>query len=101
MRNDDNNEVAQLIRELDQLQTCIARVNKRLRQLSNDKHTDKQTTKDKNTLKVGDKVEVTNKYKGRLEVRGTVIKVTSAQVLIQEEGGEDIFRKYKANVKQV
>jgi dsDNA-specific endonuclease/ATPase MutS2 len=101
MINDNSNEIAQLIQELEQLQVRISRVNERLKELNNDDRTSKQTTKDKSTLKVGDKVEVTNKYKGRLGVRGTVIRVTSAQVVIQEEDGDEVFRKYKANVKRV
>jgi dsDNA-specific endonuclease/ATPase MutS2 len=101
MINDSSNEITELIQELEQLQIHISRVNERLKELNNDDRTKKQTAKDKSTLKVGDKVEVTNKYKGRLGVRGTVIRVTSAQVVIQEEGGDEVFRKYKANVRRV
>jgi dsDNA-specific endonuclease/ATPase MutS2 len=101
MINDSSNEITELIQELEQLQIRISRVNERLKELNNDDRTKKQTAKDKSTLKVGDKVEVTNKYKGRLGVRGTVIRVTSAQVVIQEEGGDEVFRKYKANVRRV
>jgi uncharacterized protein YlxW (UPF0749 family) len=101
MTDSDDNEVKQLILELEQLQIRITRVNDRLRQLNNTSQSTQQTTKEKNTLSVGDTVEVTNKYKGRLGVRGTIIKITSAQVVIREENGNDTFRKYKANVKRV
>jgi hypothetical protein len=36
-----------------------------------------------NTLHIGDTVEVTNRYKGRLGVQGRVVKVTLVQVLIK------------------
>jgi hypothetical protein len=99
----NDTEVKQLIEELERLQLQITRVNERLRQIGNTTHnkSDIDQAKTKSELSVGDTVEVTNKYKGRLGVQGTVIKVTSAQVLIREVGGNNTFRKYKANVKRV
>jgi hypothetical protein len=55
----------------------------------------------KNMIRVGDTVEVTNKYKGRLGVQGTVIKLTPAQVVIYKLDSSDTFRKYKANIKEI
>jgi septation ring formation regulator EzrA len=77
-------EVKQLIEELERLQLQITRVNEHLRQIDNTTHSqsDVNQAKTKSALSVGDTVEVTNKYKGRLGVQGTVIKKTSAQVLI-------------------
>jgi hypothetical protein len=102
--NNDDNEVKRLIEELDRLQIQIAKVNERLRQIdevADTKTSGSKPKRDKAALSVGDTVEVTNKYKGRLGVRGTVLKITSAQVLIQEIGGDDVFRKYKDNVRRV
>jgi preprotein translocase subunit YajC len=103
MTNDEDIEVTALIRELEQLQLRITRVNDRLKQLKTTTRAKQQTTtnKETNALRVGDRVEVTNRYKGRLGVRGTIIKVTSAQVLIQEVDNNSTFRKYKANVKKI
>ena len=101
MTDSDDSEVKQLILELEQLQIQITRVNDRLRQLNNRTQPIHQTTRDKNVLSVGDTVEVTNKYKGQLGVHRTIIKITSAQVIIREANRTDTFRKYKANVKRV
>ncbi len=101
--NENDNEVQQLIEELDRLQIQITRVNERLKQI--DRTTDNQTNRNhtatNNTLNVGDIVEVTNRYKDRLGVQGTIIKIKSAQVVIRETEGDQIFRKYKGNVKRV
>jgi hypothetical protein len=98
-----DNEVTELIEELDRLQIQITRVNERLRQLENKTHIKEKTNpiNTSDTLRVGDIVEVTNRYKGRLGVRGTIVRVTSAQVVIRESDNGETFRKYKANVKRV
>jgi hypothetical protein len=103
MNRNNDDEVTELIRELEQLQLRITSVNDRLKLLKNNTEGNNQTetTKNKNILRVGDKIEVTNKYKGRLGVQGTIVKVTSAQVLIQETGSNTTFRKYKANVRKL
>ena len=103
MTSNEDTEVTELIKELEQLQIRITRVNERLRQLDSRTTRNERTTtnKESNELRVGDKVEVTNRYKGRFGVQGTITKVTSAQVLIRETGSGNTFRKYKANVKKV
>jgi dsDNA-specific endonuclease/ATPase MutS2 len=103
MKNDEDSEVAELIKELEQLQVRITRVNERLKQLDRKGTQRKQTVtnKESNDLRVGDRVEVTNRYKGRFGTQGTIIKITSAQVLIQEADSDNTFRKYKANVRKI
>ena len=50
-------------------------------------------------IRIGDKVEVKNTYKGQKGVRGTVIKLTSTKAWVKpiDEGAN--FRKYKLNLK--
>jgi septation ring formation regulator EzrA len=100
MTNNDN-EVIRLTRELERLQIEISKVNNRLRQLEDATQVKRRISQMsmENTIRIGDIVEVTNRYKGRLGVRGKVIKVTSAQVLIEANDNGETFRKYKANVR--
>ena len=98
-----DNEITELIQELDRLQIQITRVNERLRQIDNTTQVTSKPEKSntENAIRVGDTVEVTNKYMGRLGVQGTVLKITSAQVLIRELNSDETFRKYKANVRRI
>ena len=51
--------------------------------------------------RIGDRIEVTNTYKGRLGVIGVVIKLGKAQVTVRNEIDGVIFRKYKQNLTKV
>ena len=51
--------------------------------------------------RIGNRIEVTNTYKGRLGVIGVVIKLGKAQVTVRNEIDGVIFRKYKQNLTKV
>lgn len=52
-------------------------------------------------VRVGDRVEVLNSYRGLKETRGVVVKVTGSQATINPDNDGPNFRKYKRNLKIV
>jgi hypothetical protein len=53
------------------------------------------------SIQVGDRVVVTNKYKGRQGTVGTVTKLTKTQAYVNPDGDGETFRCYKANLKKI
>ena len=49
-------------------------------------------------LQAGDRVIITNNYRGARGVTGTIVRVTPATVLIDPDSGGPEIRRYKANV---
>ena len=51
-------------------------------------------------LQVGDRVVITNRYRGRRGTEGTVVRVTSTQVTLRDSSGDEHTRK-QTNVQRV
>ena len=51
-------------------------------------------------ISVGDRVTVTNNYKGRKGTEGTVVKKTAFFVTVKSENSEDTFRVSIQNIKK-
>jgi preprotein translocase subunit YajC len=107
--NESDIELEELIAELDQLQLQVNTVSRRLQSVrerqrqktrNNSDHT-RQKKKKREPLRAGDRVVVTNRYKGRQGLEGTIVKVTAAQVQVKPDNGDEEFRIYKANVRRI
>jgi hypothetical protein len=113
MRNEEDlpteRELQDLVDNLNRLQIQVNDVTRRIQNVREQRNRETQDQQvpaqpqnrrnRRRPLQVEDRVVVTNKYKGRQGVTGTVTKVTAAQVRVQPDGGGDSFRIYKANVR--
>jgi hypothetical protein len=64
-----------------------------------DEHTGTTSTATTNDFKEGDKVTITNFYKGKKGTKGVVTRVTKKQVTIKDEAGKTHIRKL-TNIKK-
>jgi predicted transcriptional regulator len=98
-------EINKLIQEIENLRLQLSQVTNRLRDLRNEnRHEDSaivRGNRHSTQIKVGDIVEVTNRYRNRLGVKGKVIRVTSTQAVIEPIDGGATFRKYKVNLRKI
>jgi len=105
----DNNEIDELTKELAALELQANNIQQRLQQIrerneNQTNNTENRTRRNENKnrpLSTGDSVIVTNKYKGRQGVTGTIVRLTSTQAIIQPTDGGEAFRKYKANLRRL
>ena len=51
-------------------------------------------------LEVGDRVIVTNRYRGLQGTRGTIVSLSNAQATVKPDNGAN-FRKYKQNLRRI
>jgi hypothetical protein len=97
--------------QLEDLNKSIANTNERLtllvesskepnRKTENTEITSQSPVRRRNSLKIGDRVIVTNRYRGLQGTTGKVIKLSSAQATIEADNGET-FRKYKQNLRRI
>ena len=54
----------------------------------------------RNSFEIGDRVIVTNRYRGLQGTVGKIIKLSNAQATIEADNGET-FRKYKQNLRKL
>ena len=54
----------------------------------------------RNSFDIGDRVIVTNRYRGLQGTVGKIIKLSNAQATIETDNGET-FRKYKQNLRRL
>ena len=54
----------------------------------------------RNSFEIGDRVIVTNRYRGLQGTVGKIIKLSNAQATIETDNGET-FRKYKQNLRKL
>ena len=94
-----NQKIEELTTHLELLHIQIEEVSNRIRAITRENNNVTRVRRGIE-IRVGDTVQVTNKYKGRLGVKGVVIRLTATQSVIESETGET-FRKYKANLKIV
>jgi hypothetical protein len=106
-RNSTDSELEELIEDLERLQVQLNNIAQRVRNIkgrrpSSIDNTKRASRKSRNTtLKIGDSVVVTNRYKGRKGQTGVVVGITATQVRLKPDNGEDEYRSYKANVKKI
>lgn len=94
--------------QLERLTLQANTVRNQLVQLNNQR-TRREADKDKvapvprrnQTIQIGDKVVVTNKYKGRQGTIGIVTRLTRTQAYVDPEGDGEVFRRYKANLRKL
>jgi hypothetical protein len=109
---DSDNELAALATQLQRIQLELNVIKERVNTIQENNVTtgEKETStnaeeelkqKNKNELSVRTRVIVTNRYKGKYGVEGTIIRVTNAQVIIRPSNGGEDFRKWKQNVRAV
>ena len=104
---EDIDKLHQLTETLQSLNLATAAVTRRRNELirrnsnRNNKRSGKALRKQrrKNEFRVGDLVEVKDKYKGRQGIKGIVTEVYMAQVFLAPIDGTTGFRKYKENIK--
>jgi hypothetical protein len=107
--NLNNREIDELTEELAKLQLQADIIQNKLQQIRNRNQNTEitqtrtaQKAEDRNRpLRIGDRVLVTNRYKGRQGVTGSVVRLTQTQAVVRPDNGEEDFRKYKANLRRV
>jgi uncharacterized sporulation protein YeaH/YhbH (DUF444 family) len=61
----------------------------------------RNTDIDQPQFQEGNRIEITNSYKGQQGLRGTITKVTAKQVSIRIDGQRRIINKKKTNVRLI
>jgi preprotein translocase subunit YajC len=91
------NEIQRLSRDIENLAT-------RLNQLileENQETRENQLQESDDDYQIGDRVQITNNYRGLRGTQGIVTNVTAQQVSIQIEGNRRPINKKKTNVRRV
>jgi dsDNA-specific endonuclease/ATPase MutS2 len=65
------------------------------------KEAQEETNKKEKQLKIGDRVEVRNNYRGRRGTKGVITKITPSQAYIKPDNGNKTFRSYKQNLRRI
>jgi hypothetical protein len=53
------------------------------------------------SFEVGDRVVVTNKYRGLKGTKGTIVSLSNAQATVKPDNNGATFRKYKQNLRRL
>ena len=103
--NDNSNyseQIERLTDELNQLRidftTKSDRINSNINKLRKEIHDNQETS---NQFELGNHVEITNNYKGLKGTRGFITKITTKQVVIQDEKTRRHHTRSKKNVRKV
>ena len=54
--------------------------------------------KPRNTFQVGDRVKITNNYRGAKGTTGVIVKVTPSTVVLKPDNGGSDIRRFKENI---
>ena len=98
-----NRDIERLTNHLHRLSIELQNTSEQLQRLqgtpSNQNNTqDKESTRARRKLQVGDRVLITNNYRGARGVVGTIVRVTEATVVIDPDNRGPEIRRYKDNV---
>ena len=99
--NDIDKELTDATHQLQRLQIQLNNTETRINELKGRRRTLNSDDKKRRNIIVGDKVRITDNYKGRRGHEGIVIKVTPTQVKIRPSNGGEVYNKYKQNVIRV
>ena len=86
-------------KEIDDLSKEINKLNIRLKELQKNAVRTGQKRKRTVPLKIGDRVVVTNNYKNRSGIKGTIVQLTKTQAYVLPDNGVVTFRSYKQNLR--
>jgi preprotein translocase subunit YajC len=88
-------------RSIDKTETAIARLTSTLNELKLQLRERTKTKREKKEIEVGDRVIVTSRYRNRFGTRGTIVKVTKAQYLIDPDKESNVARQFRVHHNNV